>query len=134
MSLIYSYESSQINGAVFEVHKRMGVGLAEKVYQEAFALELKLRNIPFEREKLYRLHYKGTLLEAYYIADFVCYDKIIVELKAVENLLPVHEAQLLSYLRLTRLPIGLLINFNVTAIKQGIRRLANFECFPQKNI
>lgn len=105
MSLIYSYESSQINGAVFEVYKRMGVGLAEKVYQEALALELKLRNIPFEREKLYRLHYKGTMLEAYYIADFVCYDKIIVELKAVSELLDIHKAQVRNYLALTGLEL-----------------------------
>ncbi len=108
----YKYESSQINGAVFEVHKRMGVGLAEKVYQEALALELRLRNIPFEREKLYRLHYKGTLLEAYYIADFVCYDKIIVELKAVSELLDIHKAQVRNYLALTGLELGLLYNFN----------------------
>ena len=80
------------------------------------------------------VEYKGFTFKSAYRLDFLVDDRVIVELKAVENLLPVHEAQLLSYLRLTRLPIGLLINFNVTAIKQGIRRLANFECFPQKNI
>ena len=112
MLFLYRYESSQINGAVYEVHKRMGVGLAEKVYQEALALEFGLRNIPFEREKTYRLQYKGVQLEAYYIADFVCYDKIIVELKSVSELLDIHKAQVRNYLALTGMELGLLYNFN----------------------
>ena len=111
-SLLYKYESSQINGAVFEVHKRMGVGLLEKAYQEALAVEFSLRNIPFEREKLFRLTYKDTQLETYYVADFVCYDKIIVELKSVTELLDIHKAQVRNYLALTGMELGLLYNFN----------------------
>lgn len=109
---LYKQESFEINGAAYEVHKEMGVGLAEKVYQEALALEFKARGIPFEREKLFRLSYKGTLLEAYYVADFVCYDKIIVELKSVTELLDIHKAQVKNYLALTGLQLGLLYNFN----------------------
>lgn len=110
--LIYKDESSQINGAVFEVHKCMGVGLLEKAYQEALAIEFTLRNIPFEREKLFRLKYKGSQLDTYYIADFVCYDRIIVELKSVTELLDIHKAQVRNYLALTGLDLGLLYNFN----------------------
>ena len=109
---LYKYESSQINGAAFEVHKRMGVGLLEKVYQESLALEFRMRNIPFEREKLFRLEYKGTQLETHYVADFVCYDKIIVELKSVSELQDLHKAQVRNYLALTGLELGLLYNFN----------------------
>lgn len=109
---LYKEESSAINGAVFEVHKRMGVGLLEKVYQEALAIEFAMRGIPFEREKKYLLTYKGTQLEAYYVADFVCYDKIIVELKSVTELLDIHKAQVKNYLALTGLELGLLYNFN----------------------
>ena len=109
---LYKEESSAINGAVFEVHKRMGVGLLEKVYQEALAIEFAMRRIPFEREKKYLLTYKGTQLETYYVADFVCYDKIIVELKSVTELLDIHKAQVKNYLALTGLELGLLYNFN----------------------
>lgn len=109
---LYKEESSAINGAVFEVHKRMGVGLLEKVYQEALAIEFGIRGIPFEREKKYILTYKGTQLEAYYVADFVCYDKIIIELKPVTELLDIHKAQVKNYLALTGLELGLLYNFN----------------------
>ncbi len=109
---LYKEESSAINGAVFEVHKRMGVGLLEKVYQEALAIEFAMRGIPFEREKKYLLTYKGTQLETYYVADFVCYDKIIVELKSVTELLDIHKAQVKNYLALTGLELGLLYNFN----------------------
>lgn len=109
---LYKEESSAINGAVFEVHKRMGVGLLEKVYQEALAIEFGIRGIPFEREKKYILTYKGTQLEAYYVADFVCYDKIIIELKSVTELLDIHKAQVKNYLALTGLELGLLYIFN----------------------
>ena len=94
--IVYKEESSKIIGAIFEVHKRLGVGLLEKVYQEALAIELKHRNIPFEREKRFDVYYRDEKLDAQYIADFVCYDKIIVELKAVESILPIHEVQLVT--------------------------------------
>ena len=110
--IIYSGESRNILGAIFEVHKRLGVGLLEKVYQEALAIELKHRNIPFEREKRFDVYYRDQKLDAQYIADFVCYDKIIVELKAVSELSDVHKAQVRNYLTITGYKLGLLVNFN----------------------
>ena len=113
MSLIvYPKESYKINGAIYEVHQRLGIGLLEKVYQEAFEKELKYQNIPFEREKHYDLFYRGEKLDAYYIADFVCFDKIIVELKAVSELTNAHKAQVRNYLGITGRKLGLLVNFN----------------------
>ncbi len=112
MSLLYPQESYKINGALFEVHKELGPGLLEKVYQEAFEKELRLQGIPFEREKPFSIVYKGEELEQKYIADFVCYDKIIVELKAVEELLPKHTAQVINYLVITGYKLGILVNFN----------------------
>ena len=116
MSLLYPEESYNINGALYEVHKALGPGLLEKVYQEALEKELKLQGIPFEREKSFTIMYKGEALEQKYVADFVCYDKIVVELKAVEELLPVHKAQVINYLALTGYKLGLLVNFNVRKI------------------
>ena len=113
MALLYAEESFKINGAIYEVHKALGPGLLEKVYQEALEKELKLQGIPFEREKSFTITYKGEELEQKYIADFVIYDKIVVELKAVEELLPVHKAQVINYLALTGYKLGLLVNFNV---------------------
>ena len=112
MALLYAEESFKINGAIYEVHKALGPGLLEKVYQEALEKELKLQGIPFEREKSFTITYKGEELEQKYIADFVIYDKIVVELKAVEELLPVHKAQVINYLALTGYKLGLLVNFN----------------------
>ena len=112
MELIYQQESYKIIGALFEVFKELGPGLLEKVYQEAFERELKLQGIPFEREKIFTVYYKGEELEQRYVADFVCYGKIIVELKAVDKLLPVHKAQVINYLALTGYQLGILVNFN----------------------
>ena len=117
MALLYAEESFKINGAIYEVHKTLGPGLLEKVYQEALEKELKLQGIPFEREKSFTITYKGEELEQKYIADFVIYDKIVVELKAVEELLPVHKAQVINYLALTGLKLGLLVNFNTRQVK-----------------
>ncbi len=112
MSLLYEQESSKINGAVFEVHKRLGLGLAEKIYQQALAIEFQHRGIPFEREKQYDMFYRNQKLDAYYISDFVCYGKIIVELKAVSELSDAHKAQVRNYLSITGYSLGLLYNFN----------------------
>lgn len=112
MSLLYPEESYKINGAIFEVHRELGPGLLEKVYQEALEMELRLQGIPFEREKGFSIMYKNTRLEQKYIADFVIYDKIVVELKAVDELLPVHTAQVINYLAITGYKLGLLVNFN----------------------
>ena len=117
MSLLYSKESYKITGALYEVHKELGPGLLEKVYQEALEKELRMQGIPFEREKSFNISYKGEVLEQMYIADFVCYDKIVVELKAVEALLPIHTAQVINYLTITGYKLGLLVNFNARQIK-----------------
>lgn len=117
MALLYAEESFKINGAIYEVHKALGPGLLEKVYQEALEKELKFQGIPFEREKSFTITYKGEELEQKYIADFVIYDKIVVELKAVEELLPVHKAQVINYLAITGLKLGLLVNFNTRQVK-----------------
>ena len=117
MSLLYPQESYKITGALYEVHKELEPGLLEKVYQEALEKELRLQGIPFEREKSFTISYKGECLEQKYIADFVCYDKVIVELKAVEDLLPIHTAQVINYLAITGYKLGLLVNFNARQIK-----------------
>ena len=117
MSLLYPEESYKINGAIYEVHKNLGPGLLEKVYQEALEREFKWQGIPYVREKEFSIVYKGEELEQKYIADFVCYDKIVVELKAVEDLLPIHTAQVINYLSITGYKLGLLVNFNVRQVK-----------------
>lgn len=117
MSLLYPEESYKINGAIYEVHKNLGPGLLEKVYQEALEREFKWQGIPYVREKEFSIVYKGEELEQKYIADFVCYDKIVVELKAVEDLLPIHTAQVINYLSITGYKLGLLVNFNVRPVK-----------------
>lgn len=101
---------------MYEVHKELGPGLLEKVYQEALEKELILQGIPFEREKSFAVLYKGEELEQKYIADFICYNKI-VELKAIDEILPIHTAQVINYLAITGYKLGLLVNFNVRQIK-----------------
>lgn len=125
---LYPKESYKINGALYEVHKQLGPGLLEKVYQEALEKEFILQGIPFEREKEFSIVYKGDRLEQTYIADFVCYDKIIVELKAVEDLLPIHTAQVVNYLCITGYELGFLVNFNARKITpQRIVRFKDYE-------
>ena len=123
--VLYPKESYKIVGAVYEVHKHLGPGLLEKVYQEALEQEFLLQGIPFEREKEFEVIYKGTVLNQKYIADFVCYNKIIVELKSVEELTPFHTAQVLNYLNITGLRLGLLVNFNVRKVVP--RRIVKFD-------
>jgi GxxExxY protein len=114
--------TDKIIGAAIEVHKVLGPGLLESAYQVCMEHESKLRNIAFENLVDLPLNYKGINLDAGYVIDLV-YDKlVIVELKAVERVIPVHEAQLLTYMRLTGIRVGLLINFNVPALKDGIYR------------
>lgn len=117
MALLYPKESYKINGAIYEVHNALGPGLLEKVYQEALEMEFILQKIPFEREKSFQIAYKGDILEQKYIADFVCYDKIVLELKAVEDLLPIHKAQVINYLAITGYKLGLLVNFNARQVQ-----------------
>ena len=98
-------------GACFDVYKELSCGFSEPIYQEALEIEFKLRGIPFEREKELVVYYKGQKLRKKYIADFVCYDDIIVELKALDNMTSKEVSQLLNYLHITKYPLGLLVNF-----------------------
>lgn len=109
--LIYEEESYVVKGAVFEVYKTMGAWFLEPVYQECLEEELKAREIPFVAQPEIKISYKGKMLHQSYRADIVCYDKIILELKAVSVLLPEHSAQLFNYLRATRIKLGFLVNF-----------------------
>jgi len=114
---IFKDETYKIIGACMEVHKTLGNGFLEAVYQEALEEEFKLQNIPFEREKKISISYKDRMLHKYYIADFVCYNQIIVELKALSTLTSEHEAQILNYLKATEYNIGLLINFGEKSLQ-----------------
>ncbi len=116
-NLLYEQESYNIIGAMMEVHKTLGCGFLEAVYQEALALEFERRNIPFEQEKRINISYKGVLLKKYYEADFLCYGKIIIELKALSALTSEHESQLLNYLKATELQLGFLANFGEKSLK-----------------
>jgi len=111
MPLIYNTESYAINGAAMEVYNQLGHGFLEAVYQEALEKEFKLRGIPYEREKELTISYKGEVLKQTYKADFVCYGKIIVELKAVAELDEAHRSQVYNYLHATGYRLGLLLNF-----------------------
>jgi GxxExxY protein len=117
--------SKSIIGAAIEVHRTVGPGLLESVYEECMAKELTIRKIPFERQRTLPLRYKGTRLACGLRLDFLVSESIVMELRAVEQLLPAHEAQVLSYLKLGGWNLELLINFCVPALKDGIRRLIN---------
>lgn len=111
MDYLYKDETYKIIGACMEVHSKLGSGFLEPIYQEALEIEFDLRKIPYEREKPLTVHYKDKPLEKKYLVDFVCYDKVIVELKAVSEVTPVHEAQLLNYMKASSIKVGLLVNF-----------------------
>jgi len=117
--------SGKIIGAAIEVHKHLGPGLLESAYEECLCRELELRGINFERQVPLPLNYKGLKLDCGYRLDLLVDDCIIVEVKSVDALEPVHTAQVLSYLKLSGCRVGLLINFNVQVLKRGIRRLVN---------
>ena len=114
--------TDKIIGAAIEVHKVLGPGLLESAYQVCMEHESGLRNIPFDRLVALPLNYKGIDLDAGYVIDLVYDKRVVVELKAVERVIPVHEAPLLTYMRLTGIRVGLLINFNVPVVKDGIYR------------
>jgi GxxExxY protein len=123
---LYQQElTGQIFGAAIEVHKQLGPGLLESTYQACLCHELELRGISFECQKPLPLEYKGIRLECGYRIDLLVAGSVIVEIKSVEGLAPIHEAQLLTYLKLTGIKVGFLINFNVVVLKQGIRRLVH---------
>ena len=121
--MLYEKELTQsIIGAAMEVHRAFGPGLLESAYQACLAQEFMLQGIAFEREKPLPVLYKGIRVDCGYRPDFIVADKVIVELKAVEAMHPIYEAQLITYLKLTGCRVGLLINFNVTVLKDGIVR------------
>jgi len=123
---LYQQElTGQILGAAIEVHKQLGPGLLESTYQACLCHELELKGISFECQKPLPLEYKGIKLECGYRIDLLVAGLVIVEIKSVEALAPIHEAQLLTYLKLTGIKVGFLINFNVVVLKQGIRRLVH---------
>jgi len=112
-------------GAAIEVHKVLGPGLLESAYEDCLCHELKLNRISFEKQKPLPVHYKGVELDCGYRLDVVVEKTVILELKACEHLEAIHHAQLLTYLKLSNLTLGLLMNFNVPVMKDGIVRLAN---------
>ena len=117
--------SHELIGAAIDVHRALGPGLLESAYEGAFAHELGLRGIPHVRQKPMPVPYKGVLIETGYRLDILAEDRVVVELKAVERLLPIHSAQLLTYLRLGKFPLGLLLNFHVLKLVDGIERVSN---------
>ena len=117
--------SGQLIAAAIEVHKALGPGLLESVYQKCLAYELHKLDIQCELEKRLSVRYKDLIFEDAYRTDIIIEKELIVEIKAVETILPVHKAQLLSYLKLSGVKLGLLINFNVPLLKNGITRIIN---------
>jgi GxxExxY protein len=117
--------SERIIGAAIEVHKYYGPGLVEQVYEEALCYEFNLRGIRFERQKFVPLYYKGVKLGVPLRLDLIAEEKVIVDLKAKEVVIPLDRAKLLSYLRLSNLRLGLIINFHSMALKEGISRVVN---------
>lgn len=117
--------TEKIIGAAIEVHRHLGPGLLESVYETAMAYELAQAGLTVERQKPVPVSYKGLKFEEGYRLDLLVAGRVVVELKCVDAMLPIHDAQLLSYLKLTGFKVGLLINFKVPVLKQGIRRFAN---------
>ncbi len=121
--MIYKEEAYKIIGAAMEVHNSLGNGFLEAVYQEALEREFVIQGISYSREQRINIEYKGEKLSKYYIADFVCYDNIIIELKALSSIDSNHEAQILNYLKATNYKLGLLINFGTRSLQS--KRLVN---------
>ncbi len=115
--------SERTIGAAIEVHRHLGPGLLESSYHACLCRELELREIPYRSQVVLPLEYKGVRLAKGYVIDLLIEDSLIVELKCVERLLPIHSAQLMTYLRLQRVSAGLMINFSVEVLSRGIRRL-----------
>ncbi len=117
--------SNKIIGGAIEVHRHLGPGLLEKTYAECLAVELHHLGLLCQRETSMPLRYRNLLIENAYRLDFLIENELVVEIKAVENLLPIHSAQLLTYLKLNGSRLGLLINFNVEVLRDGIKRIVN---------
>lgn len=114
---IYKSECYEIIGSCYEVHNQLGCGFREAVYQEALEMEFLLRDLIYEREKKLSILYKGKLLRKKYIPDFICFDKIVLELKAAHEINDIHKAQLFNYLKASEHRLGLLINFGAPALQ-----------------
>jgi GxxExxY protein len=114
--------SAKVIGSAIEVHRQLGPGLLESVYQKCLAHEMQIAGLKFHSELEIPIHYKGVSLDCAYRLDFLVEDFLVVEVKALNELLGIHQAQLLTYMRLCKKPIGLLLNFNVTLLKDGIRK------------
>jgi len=114
--------SDSIIGSAIKVHKSLGPGILENAYEECLCYELNISGLKFQRQVPFPIEYENIKLESRYRADIVVDNKVIVELKSVEKKLPIHEAQLLTYLKVSKLQIGLLLNFNVTKLKDGLVR------------
>lgn len=114
--------SKRVIGCALEVHKQLGPGLLESTYEQCLAHELALTKTPFKLQCPLPVAYKGVKLDCGYRVDVILEGRLLVELKSVEQILPIHHAQILTYMRLAGIPIGLLINFNVEFLKQGIKR------------
>jgi GxxExxY protein len=117
--LIHEALTEQIIGSAIEVHKLIGPGLLESVYEECLCYELHLRGLEFQRQVTVPVVYKGIKLDCGYRLDLIVENSVILELKCVDRVLPIHEAQLITYLKLLDKPVGFIINFNVSALKQG---------------
>ncbi|MBL4560510.1 MAG: GxxExxY protein [Bacteroidales bacterium] len=116
-NFLFKDECFKVTGSCMTVHSELGCGFLEAVYQEALELELRSNSIPYIRESQIDISYKGNLLSKYYFADFLCFDEIIIELKAVKTLEDIHAAQILNYLKATKKRIGLLINFGTNSLQ-----------------
>ncbi len=121
MNRTFSDLSHRVIGCAIEVHKHLGPGLLESAYQHCLAHELQLNNIPFQTEAPLPIEYKGTRLDCGYRMDILVDNTIILELKSVDAIHPIHEAQILSYMKLARVQQGFLINFNVPILKNGLK-------------
>ena len=117
--------SKEIIGAAIEVHRHLGPGMLESAYEKCLCKELEIRNIEFEKQKPLAVVYKGITLDCGYKLDVVVEGKVILELKSVNKFESIHDAQLLTYLKLADLKLGILINFNVPVLKDGIKRIVN---------
>jgi GxxExxY protein len=126
--------TERVIGAAIEVHRHLGPGLLESAYDECMCYELSQSGLRFERQVSLPVQYKGLHLDCAYRLDLLIEGLVIVEMKAIEEVLPIHKAQVLTYLRAARKPVGLLINFNVKALKNGISRIVNEYAGPELSV
>ena len=124
MSLIYEQETYKILGACFEVYKQKGCGFTESVYQECLSIEFEIEKIPFVAQPKIQIEYKGRVLEQFFVPDFICFNKIIVEIKALTQIIELNKSQTLNYLNATNFDLALLINFGHYP-KLEYKRIAN---------